>query len=49
MLIVVRMVKSRRMRWAVNVAFKGDIRNTKFWSKNRNGGDHLEDMGVDGS
>jgi len=46
---IVRVIKSRRMRWAGHVARMGERRGyTRFrWEKLR-GRDHLEDPGVNG-
>jgi hypothetical protein len=42
---IVRVIKSRRMRWAGHVARMGEWRG--FWWGNRKR-DHLEDLNVDG-
>ena len=45
----VRVIKSRRMRWAGHVARMGERRGyTWFWWGNLRGRDHLGDPGVDG-
>jgi len=46
---IVRVIKSRRMRWAGHVARKGEERVCigSFWG-NRGEGDHWGDLGVDG-
>ena len=46
---IVRVIKSRRMRWAVHVARmgKGEV-CTRFWWGNLRERDHLGDPGVDG-
>jgi len=46
---VVRVIKSRRMRWAGHVAHMGEERGAYrvFWG-NRRAGDHWGDLGVDG-
>jgi hypothetical protein len=46
---IVRVIKSRRMRWAEHVPSKGreDV-YTGFWWGNLRERDHLEDPGVDG-
>jgi hypothetical protein len=31
--VIIRLMKSRRLRWAGNVALTGEMRNTKFWSE----------------
>jgi hypothetical protein len=46
---IIKVTKSRRMRWADHVARMGEMRNTIFWSKNLKGRDHSEDVGVDGT
>jgi hypothetical protein len=43
---VIRVIRSRRMRWMGHVARMGEIR-TKFWSENLKGRDHTEDLGID--
>jgi hypothetical protein len=46
---IVRIIKSRRMRWAGHVACMGrGGAYTGFWSRNRRERGHLEDPGVDG-
>jgi hypothetical protein len=46
---VIRMIKSRRMRWAEQVVRMVEIRNTyKLLSENLKGRDHSEDLGVGG-
>jgi hypothetical protein len=46
---IIRMIKSRRMRWAGHVARLGDRKGAcrVSWGDMREG-DHLEDLGVDG-
>jgi len=45
----VRVIKSRRMRWAGHVARMGDERGCiGFWWGNRMEGDHWRDLGIDG-
>jgi len=46
---IVRVIKSRRMRWAGNVARTGEERGCigSCWG-NRKEGDHWEDLGIDG-
>jgi len=46
---IVRVIKSRRMRWAVHVALMGEERGCigSGWG-NRREGDHWGDLGVDG-
>ena len=46
---IVRVIKSRRMRWAGHVAHKGEKRwCIGSWWGNRREGDHWGDLGVDG-
>jgi len=46
---IVRVIKSRRMRWAGHVALMGTGEVcTGFWWKNLREGDHWRDPGVDG-
>jgi len=46
---IVRMIKSRRMRWAGHVARMGEERRcTGSWWGNRRERDHWRDLGVDG-
>ena len=46
---IVRVIKSRRMRWAGHVARMGEKRAyTEFWWGNLRERDHLGDSGVDG-
>jgi hypothetical protein len=44
---IVRVIKSRRMRWAGHVARMGEERGASWWG-NRREGDHWGDQGVDG-
>jgi hypothetical protein len=46
---IIRVIKSRRMRWAGHVACvkRGEV-HTGFWWGDLREGDHLEDPGVDG-
>ena len=46
---IVRVIKSRRMRWAGHVARMGEERRCiGSWWGNRREGDHWGDLGVDG-
>jgi hypothetical protein len=46
---IVRVIKSRRMRWAEHVARMGEERRCRgSWWKNQKEGDHWGDLGVDG-
>ena len=46
---IVRVIKSRRMRWAGHVARMGEERGSiGFWWGNREERDHWGDLGVDG-
>jgi len=46
---IVRVIKSRRMRWAGHVARMGGERGcTGSWWGNRREGDHWGDLGLDG-
>jgi len=46
---IVRVIKSRRMRWAGHVAGMGEERGCiGYWWGNRREGDHWGDRGVDG-
>ena len=46
---IVRVIKSRRMRWAGHVARMGEDRGCRgSWWGNRREGDHWGDLGVDG-
>jgi len=44
---IVRVIKSRRMRWVGHVAHMGEERGVYRWG-NRRERDHWEDLGVDG-
>jgi hypothetical protein len=44
---IIRVVKSRRMRWVDHVARMGKM-HAIFWLEDLKGRDHLEDLGVDG-
>jgi hypothetical protein len=44
-----RIMKSRRMTWARHVACMGKMKmHVIFWLESLKGGDHLEDLGIDG-
>ena len=46
---IVRVIKSRRMRWAGHVAHMGEERGCMWpWWGNRSERDHWGDLGVDG-
>ena len=47
---IIRVIKSRRIKWAGHVACVevGDL-HTGFWWEDLKGGNHFEDPGVDGS
>ena len=46
---IVRVIKSRRMRWAGHVARMDEERGCiESWWENRREGDHWADLGVDG-
>jgi hypothetical protein len=45
---IIRVIKSRRMRWAGNIARMGRKVHTVFGWRDLREGDHLEDAGVDG-
>ena len=46
---IVRVIKSRRMRWAGHVARMGEVRGcVGSWWGNRREGDHWGDLGLDG-
>jgi hypothetical protein len=45
---IIRVIKSRRMRWAGHVARMGEGEvYTGFWWGDLREGDHLEDLGID--
>jgi hypothetical protein len=49
LLTIIRVIKSRRRRWAGNVARMGEGRGAyRIWWGNLREGDHLEDPGIDG-
>jgi hypothetical protein len=45
---VIRMIKSKKMKWAGYVACMGEMVDTIFYLENLKGRDHSEDLGVDG-
>jgi hypothetical protein len=46
---IIRVNKSKRVRWERHVARKGNVRNsTKFFSENPKGRRNSKDLGVDG-
>jgi hypothetical protein len=46
---IIRVTKSRSMRWMGHVARIGEMRNGyMFWAQYLNGRDHSEDLAVDG-
>jgi hypothetical protein len=46
---IIRVIKSRRMRWAGHVAHMGEKRGAyRIWWGDLREGDHLRDPGVDG-
>jgi hypothetical protein len=46
---IVRVIKLRRMRWAVHVARMGEERSVyRFWLGSPKGRDHWQDLGVGG-
>jgi len=46
---IVRVIKSRRMRWAGHVEYMGEERGCiRCWWGNRREGDHWGDLGIDG-
>jgi uncharacterized protein YjiS (DUF1127 family) len=46
---ILRVIKSRRMRYVEQVAHMEQMRHTVFWLGNLKGRDHLEDIGIDGN
>jgi hypothetical protein len=47
---IVRVIKSRRMRWAGHAARMGDMRDAyNFGRKTLKAGDNSEELGVDGT
>jgi hypothetical protein len=46
---IIRVIKSRRMRWARRIRRMGKMVNAyNFWLEYPKGRDYLEDLGVDG-
>jgi hypothetical protein len=46
---IIRVIKSRKIRWTGHVACKGELRNSySILVRKPEGKDHLEDLGVDG-
>jgi hypothetical protein len=46
---IIRIIKSRRMRWARHVAQMGNKRNTyRYWWESQKEGGHWEDQDIDG-
>jgi hypothetical protein len=45
---IIRVIKSRRMSWMEHVARMGKITNSYILLENAKGGDHSEDLVVDG-
>jgi hypothetical protein len=46
---IIKMIKSREMRWAGQVACMGEIRHAyEVWLENLKRRDHVEDLRVDG-
>jgi hypothetical protein len=46
--IIIRVLKSRRMRWAEHVERIGEMIAYKFWLEKLKGRDHSQDQGPDG-
>jgi hypothetical protein len=47
---IIRVIKSRRMKWAEHVARMGEGEaHTRLWSGDMKERNHLENLGVDGS
>jgi hypothetical protein len=44
----IRVIKSKTMKWAGDVARMRDVKNALFWLESRKGRDHSKDLGVDG-
>jgi len=44
---IMRVMKSKRMRWTEHVAHTGEMRNLIVWFKNLKGRDHSENLGID--
>jgi hypothetical protein len=46
---IIRVIKSRRMRWMGHVACLGEMGNVyRIWLTNLKGGGHSEDLGING-
>jgi hypothetical protein len=43
---IIRMIKSRRMKWAGHIARMGEKRNIRYWWESQKERDHWEDQDV---